>query len=261
MVDELKHIIAGEDYCFNQHITIHNPTLKEIFELGEKEYFQTLQTFTIRPYDAMVFLYDIGLNHEDVDEFEFFAQHLVGFFQMLEKNKSEGEEITNGLKLLFGDLDFSDFILTRNVDNEHLCLYNEKLDFVFDKLVYKRLLSYLRRINCMPEDVEYKSIGNKITRKFIIEKMRKKMKKDSNKEFESQLSNIVSSLVNYDGFKYDYQSVFNLHISQFWDAFMRINKIMDYNFTMQGVYAGNVDYSKITDKESLNWISNLTLNK
>lgn len=255
-INELKHIIAGEDFQFNEHIVIHNPTLREIYDLGEKEYFQIIQTFTIRPYDAMVFLYDLGINYDEIDDFDFFAQHLIGIYKSPMTN--EDDSILRGTRLLFGDFDFSKFILTKNVDNDMLCLYHEELDFVIDKVVYKKLLSAIRKLNNMAEETEYKPPGNGVARKFIVEKMRRRMKKEQKKEFKSQLSNFVSALVNYDGFKYDYSTVFDLKISQFWDAFSRVNKYMNYNYTMQGVYAGTVDYSKISDKESISWISETT---
>jgi hypothetical protein len=220
--------------------------------VGEREFFQTLQTLTVRPYDAMVHLYDLGIKYDEIDEFDFFAGHMFGLF------KKPDKRLEDGLKLLFGEFDFSDLILTVNVDSGKPCLYHEKDDFIIDKLVYKNLTNYLRKINRISEEVEFKPPGNEVTRRFLVDKMRKRIKKMESKKFESPFSNLISALVNTEGFKYDYETVFNLKISQFWDAFFRINKILNFERVMQGVYAGTVDYSKIGDKEALSWLGDLS---
>lgn len=244
--DEAKHVFCGEDYVINDFITVKNPTVYKILrEFGEERYFKTLQLFTIRPYDAQVFLFDLGVDYEDVDEFMFFAQNIMTVDQ------SETEIFT-------GDLDFKSFVFVENPENGQLGIYNKEKDILIDRAIYYELVNYIRKINFIDPKPEFNP-GNKITKKFLVDRMRRKIKKNQKKKFKSQIVNLLSSAVNSNGFKYDYETVQSLHISQFFDAFYRLGKIMNYNQIMGGVYAGTINYNEMgpTKQEELYWSSDI----
>ena len=82
-----------------------------------------------------------------------------------------------------------------------------------------------------------------------LERMRKK------KEFEqSDFEKLVIALVNNQSFKYDYDSVNQLSIYNFYQSFQQIQHEINFNNVMRGIYAGTIDTSKLTDKSVLSWI-------
>lgn len=71
---------------------------------------------------------------------------------------------------------------------------------------------------------------------------------------ESEFERLVIALVNENKFKYDYTSVRDLSIYNFYQSFKQIQQKINYDNVMRGVYAGTIDTSKMTDKSCLSWI-------
>ena len=87
------------------------------------------------------------------------------------------------------------------------------------------------------------------------------MKRDAKKKRpEFSYADIISSLVNLSGFKYNYDTVRDIHISQLLDSFYRQNKIIEYQNIMNGLFSGNLDHDKI-DIEDISWFSKIDLKK
>ena len=53
-VDELQ-LYIGDDYVINDKIRVLQPTIKQIAEFGEKEFFSVVHTVTAIPSDSVVF--------------------------------------------------------------------------------------------------------------------------------------------------------------------------------------------------------------
>lgn len=49
-VDDLK-LYIGDDYVINDHIRVLQPTIRQIAEFGEKEFFSVVHTVTAIPSD------------------------------------------------------------------------------------------------------------------------------------------------------------------------------------------------------------------
>ena len=79
MTDDLK-IFRGGDYEINSKITLHQPTLGEISDYGEKEYFGLVRSICSTPADHKVDIYEnLGIYWDAVDEFELFVQLSFAF--------------------------------------------------------------------------------------------------------------------------------------------------------------------------------------
>ena len=59
--DELK-IYRGEDFVVSDHIHLHQSTLGEICDYGEKDYYSMLYNFTATPQYLKVQLWDMGID-------------------------------------------------------------------------------------------------------------------------------------------------------------------------------------------------------
>ena len=97
--------------------------------------------------------------------------------------------------------------------------------------------------------------------KYLLEKERRHLKNlermRKGKEFEqSELEKLIVALVNNEKFKYDYKSIRNLSIYNFYQSFQQIQHEINFNNVMRGVYAGTIDTSKLQDRSVLSWVKN-----
>ena len=154
---------------------------------------------------------------------------------------------------MFGSLDLSDISTYKNSQNDSIVLYSPKNDIVIDELIYNDLADTIRKINLF-EKVKSKP-GNESARKYLLEKERKKQKRNAKKPKEPYLEKLVIALVNTSEFPYNYETCMDLSIYKFNQSFKQIQQKITFDNTMIGVYAGTVDTSKMTNKDALSWIS------
>ena len=182
-------------------------------------------------------LWDAGIDWMDISDLE--------LFYMLSQELSQ--EMT---QIFFPNIDFSKFILVDQGNGDKL-MYDKTNDIKIDFFCHMRMMECLCRSHGIKKKVE--KAGNKYTKQVLIDEDRQNRIIRSNKEFESNLFPLISSMVNYSGFKYDYSTVWNLTMFQFMDAVQRCKLIDSTNHLVSGIYAGTVDPKKIKN-EKLNWM-------
>lgn len=217
-------------------LSIRIPTVGEILE-DEAAYYRIVSSLTASPFQYMVQLDDMGIDFTTVTDYELFKM----LFCMYSKSD---------LSILFGDLDVSDFGIYGDKDQEYL--YSRNNDIEINEKVYHDLVAIIRKINLF-EEVKYKP-GNEAARKYLLEKERKKQKRNAKKPQEPYLEKLVIALVNTSEFPYDYDSCMDLSIYRFNQSFKQIQHKIAFDKTMIGVYAGTVDTSKLSNKNALTWI-------
>lgn len=236
MLDSFKYIICGEDYVTENGIVIFNPTVKQIRDYGSLAYQILVHTITMRAYDKAVDLWDNGIDYENVPDFFIFIDNI----QRLSIEDTS---------ILFGDLDFKKFELSVNETNLEPIITNGSL--VIDSLVYREIVSYLRAVNRLSDKIEYK-VGNKKAKEFLISRMRRKLQKRNKGNNEDVFANMCSALINRTECKYDYNSILELKISQFYDSFYRIVKIDEYKNHVMGLYCNSMAFNKV-DNFIMQW--------
>lgn len=244
-IDTLKYIIGGNDYKINKSLLVHNPKVGEILVFGEQKYFQVLNTFVSRPYDAMVSLWDLGIDYQEINNFTLFLWMCKGLSKDL-------------CSIFFPtqNIDLSAFELMQK-DDGSVCLYSglNNEDIVIDDCIFTEISMFLRKIHYIDPKPEYDP-GNMMAKKRLIEKMRRKENKQKKEGFTSQLSNMISLIVNSGLNNYTYDSIQNITVSQLFDSYYRINKVDNYKNIMTGLYHGMVDSEKI-NLESISWATNI----
>lgn len=227
-------------------ITINIPTLREVVE-NEKLYYSIVSIFNASPNNYKVFLSDIGIKYSEINDYQMFE---ILFNALKELDTS----------ILFGDLDFNDFHVLLNTENNQIEFVkfskdddgNNELDLVINRLTYNLIGDVIRKMNLFKKDT-IKS-ANDANTEYQIEKERRYLARRKNKEYESQLEPIIVSLVNTEEFKYNYETVMDLTIYQFNKSLEQIQNKKEYDNLMHGIYSGSVDADKI-DKTKLTWIS------
>lgn len=244
MIDELK-LIRGSDFVINENITIHHPTLDEIFRYGEKRYWSLVQTICAIPSDYMVELNKIGKDYEEITSFQ--------LFYLTTRNFS-----VEDTRILFGDLDFQKLEIGINtINNTEVYFYNDDFgnQIVIDESIYRIIVEFISKINYIKK--RKIKAANKHTKEYLLEKEKRRQKRRKSDQFESIFLTGISSLVNSEGFKYDYDTIWNLPVFLFFDALNRIGQIKNYSNIMTGIYSGSIDPKGI-DLNSISWSSKIS---
>ena len=98
---------------------------------------------------------------------------------------------------------------------------------------------------------------NNSTKMILIEDAREEMERNKNKEYHSQLKNLISAMINSEGFKYNHSQVWDMKINAFMDSVKRIGKIKNAQLLLQSGYPGfGVNLKEINNKQ-LNWLGEL----
>lgn len=255
--DQLK-MYFGEPFEVGNGITILQPTVGQILEVGESDFYGTLYIFIANPTTYRVQLWDMGVDWNKIKDYE--------LFMMLVKNVKP--EISH---VMFGDIDFTGFqpysktVVKTNDDGEEEqvqvpTLYNKELDIELSEDDYILIAEYLSvMFNIYPK---IESAKGKLTKQSIIEeeKMNLEARAEKGETEESGLLSLVSACVNHPGFKYKLQELREVGICQFMDSVQRLQVYESSTALLKGMYSGFVDGKKISN-DSYNWMRSLSNNK
>ena len=172
MYDELK-IYYGEDYVISKHIKIHQPTLSEICEYGEQEYYSMINQLTATPQSMKVQLWDKGIDYTTITPYVLFYYLLHKLFP---KEKTS---------IVFGALDFTKFIVTTENDTDDIVLYQEVDgdEVIINESIYNTIMNYLRQAHNIPKDERIPA--NETTKMVLIEDDREEIERRKNEPYHS----------------------------------------------------------------------------
>lgn len=232
-----QNLLYAKSIPINDYITVNIPTVGEILD-DEDSYFAMVTILTAQPIDLMVQLDDIGVDFSTINDYELF---LIMFDALRQADTS----------LIFGDLDLSPFHTAINQQNGNVILINELNGIVIDRAIYSQIGDALRKINHFEKDTRKPANGE--AKKFMIERARRKMKRDKNKKQDSQLEKLIVAMVNAEQYSYRFDDTRDLTIYQFQECVRQVIKKNDYNNRMHGIYSGTVS-AKDMRQDDLNWL-------
>lgn len=240
---ESKSLLNKDSVKITDQLSIHIPTVGEILD-QESIYFSLVSIMTSTPFQYMVQLDDIGIDYTTITDYQMFQL----FFPLYAQYDTS---------IIFGDLYLKDIRVYHDHSTNLDVLYSPTSDVRIDELGYTIMAKTMRRVNCI-KYVRYKPKGEK-TKRYLLDKERRHQKnmerlKKRREYEESELEKLVVALVNNKHFKYDYETVNNLSIYNFYQSFKQISHEINFNNIMRGVYAGTIDTSQMQDKSCLSWI-------
>lgn len=222
-------IFFGKPFQINSKISIRQPTLGEIVEYGEANFFSLISCATAISSEYKSLLWDAGIDYEQIDDFCMFSWMMC-------------RQDVNTTKILFGDLDFTKLKPVVREDGQTI-LYDPDQDITIDFNLHRRIKEYFKDAYGIEKKPE--KAANKITKMKLIEIDRMDKESASKKARESTLQPLISSLVNHPGFKYDFDGVLKLTFGQIMDAIQRLQIIQTAQSLMQGSMSGFCDTSKV----------------
>lgn len=235
------NLLRVKDYNINEKITVHVPTVDEIFEFGDQKYYSIVQTLIATPFDLMVELDDIGIDYETITDYQLFI--------LMMESIAVNEDNTS---IFFGDLNLKNFQESVNPQNGEKVLWNKDDDIVIDQMIALEICNAIRKIHFWQAPIG--RAGNAEAKRYLIERNRKKKKRLAKKPYKSFLESMIISLVNTEEFPYNYETVMELSVYKLNASWRQIQKKKHWEQTMNGVYFGTVDTTKI-NLEKINWLS------
>ncbi|MCI8299244.1 MAG: hypothetical protein HFI69_02655 [Lachnospiraceae bacterium] len=240
--DELQ-IYRGKDYDLAPGITIHQPTLDEICDYGERAYWSMIYTLTSTSADLKFQLYDMGMDYTKISDFTLFSNLLAPSCCQSETS------------IITGELDLTKYELAKNEGSEEIVMYDFENDLVITEQLYLKFADILRRMHGLKRNSQLPA--NEATRQILIEDAREEYERQKETPYVSQLKNLVSALINCPGFKYDHTRVWDMKINAFLDSVKRISKITNATLLLQSGYSGfGINLKEIPEKQ-LNWLGEL----
>ena len=243
-VDELK-LYLGSDIKIANGITLYQPTIGDIANYNEAEYFSMAQTLTASPSTMKVALDDMKLDYMKVEDFQLFMM----LCQSLTPDKT---------KPLLGDLDLTKFRPHQLKGSDEVVLVNEQTDengepIIMSPIIYEVLVTYIRKMHGFKKQVD--KAGNAITRKVLIDEDRKAAQRNKNKPYKSFLVPLVSALQGRQ--KYTKEYICNMGVYEFFNQIARTQIIVQADAALGGMYSGFCD-TKRMDKTVLDWTRDIT---
>ena len=236
-VDSL-FLYFGDDYVINDKIKLAQPTIGQIVDYGEAQYFSMIHTLTAIPSDVKSILWDLPehIDWTQIEDFDLCAM----FSQSMTPDRTG---------IIFGDLDFSKLRPYRSKLNDEVVLADIGSGVKIDKLIYMRMMTFLRKLhNLTPKPEKAKG---KRAKQAMIDEDRQKRETNKDKPFKSYLLPLISSVKVRQGYTRDY--VRNMGLFEFFDDLSRLQIMYNSDHLMQAAYAGTLDMKKIK-KEELNWL-------
>lgn len=281
-IDKLK-LYRGNPYIVNEHIQIHMPTLGEIVDYGEQDFYSMCFTIVEQPTNMKWQLWDVGVDWTEINQWNFFTEILA---PSLTKEKT---------RILFGDI--VDFSLMKKVYKKEIDSYvlvqdvaifdedsqdvggayydgkskkglfrkkekpnsNKKQPYeyqiIVDEYTYKMICKIIRDTYGFEE--KHDRPANEVTKLAQIEDEKEEYMMNKDKPYVSNLMNLISAMVNSEGFKRDDVTVFDMNIYAFMDSVKRVSKIKNAQLLLQSGYSGfGIDIKDI-DKKEIEWAGDL----
>ena len=238
-VNELK-LYLGDEIKIADGIIVKSPTIGQIAEYGEAEYFSMAQTLCATPSSMKAALDDMKFDWMQVTDFQLFMM----LCQSLKPSQTS---------ILLGDLDLSSLKPYSMNNSEEIVLSNEDHTTIINEVIYEILVTYLRKMHGFKKQVD--KAGNDITKMMLIRIARDDAKKAVDKPYKSFLRPLISSVKCRMGYTMDY--VKNMGIYELMDDLSRLGVIVNADAALAGSWSGMVDTKKIP-KETFDWTRDIT---
>lgn len=235
----------NKPYQVSTYIKVNNPTLGQIEEYGEERYWGIVSAFCSTSYDYRLTLEEAGVDYLDIDDWHMFLNTRLNL---------PYEET----QILIPDIDFTTLIAAQDNNSKQIVLLNDEYDLVMNEAIYMLMVDYIRECHGLTRNFEIP--GNNAARMVFMQEAREARQMAGRKKFQSTLDPLISGLCNHQGFKYDFDSVWNLNIYNFMDSVKRIQKINSADHFLAGMYSGMMDVSKMGKgqiRKETDWLGEL----
>ena len=240
---DLTALYFGDDLKITDDIWIRQPTVREVVDYGEMNFWQMITTFCANTTAMRLPLWNEGIDWNKISDFELFCMLRSSYDPKF-------------LSLIFTEeIHFERMIVIpvkENAEDENeepkpVLVDPENPSVFIDETIYKDMVENLRAIFNYHPIEEF--ARNRFDKEFLIEDdelqifNRKRMQRIKPKK-ESWLLPYISVLLNHPGFKYNKEQLRNVKFFEFMDSVHRICQIERTTSLMTGMYFGMVDFKE-----------------
>lgn len=241
-------MLFREDYHTQSGIIVRQPCIGELMEIGEEKFYRSLNVWLTNPTSWRMSLWHMGVDWCKITDFELF----ISLFKGAESDV---------MRLVLPEINISTYEPKYRVIGEEqyeTVIYSEQEDQVIDNMTYLEISQYLRTLfNIFPKD-EYAK--GKATKEAIIFEDEMNAAKDKNEGYKSSLFPLISSCINYPGFKHSLSDLRTVGIFEFMDSVNRIQIAENTKALLVGSMSSFADTSKVP-KENFNFMRDYTIEK
>lgn len=249
-------LLNKRKFVINDKITIHIPTIREIrgdsyldgINTDEADYYSLINLFSVTSTDIMLELHKQGIDFTQVSDYTTFLMMFSNIPDTVMQSKSH---------LLFENINFADFTISINPENQEPVLYDATHDIVIDEMLYMRMSTVFCTINRLKKNK--RKMGNETMKQYAIEReeQHRKHRKKKPSGYESRLDKYIIALVNDCNFKYNFDTVNDLTIYDFNVSMQQIIKKYQVKNTNMGMYMGTISLKGMSDEAKqrmLDWL-------
>ncbi len=260
-------LLSGKDLILNKFVKVHHPTVGDIQQLGcgincERAYWEYVNCLCCDPYFYMVELYDSGIDYETYTNFDMFVFLWKKAIKEYENNKEKYDKIQyhplvpilNALQFFIGN---NHFVLQylKEINDYVLLDINSPPQFYIDRECFNFISDFIIAVNNI-EFNEKIHPANKSTKMMLIEDMRDEQKRKQKEKQQQESINIIGDIISGVCFggngSLSIANCKNIKIYWLFKAMQIINNRDTFNHTLNGVYAGTVDFKTVSE-DILNW--------
>lgn len=207
------------------------PSLRQVISMNESLH-NTYISYLLFSKDSLSEQSEEMNDHSDYEILISFLYHESSFRELF----------FNVLEIIFGEQpNYEEGIVYFGEFSEESVLTEEKWEFI------KKIVKIGNFIEDKKEEEEYDA-GNEYAKRFI-----EKLKRKKASEYKPPPKQNLHSMISAIGWKtVGIDKVLDLTMYQLYDAFMRLENIDNYHYTLTGIYTGNID-SKGIKLSDINW--------
>ena len=233
-----KSLLTAKFYRISEGIDIRLPSIQEILDFGDIEYFGALYALSSTPYERMGDLAIAGIDYEKITE----SQLLFYSF------KSMSDDIA---AMLFKDLKPSEFHRALDASNNEI-LYNRTTQTTMTDITMDKIANFFRLLRGVEKDMH--KAANKAAKKYLIEKEVKRINRSTRSARKPYLDALIIKMVNAPEFGFSFNECLNCNIYVFNTSVKQVMKRIEYDQIMGGVCQGTIDVTKL-NMEKIHWLS------
>ena len=241
MTKKNSSLICADKWWLDDDVCMRVPTIGEVLDFGENDYFNAVYTLYATPYELMGQLDAMGIDFEKVSEFDLFCFAFLGMKE-------------DAAKMVFDGIVPKDYkLVALPEDKTQHVLRNDTSGHIIDPALAERISSFLRKLQCT-EKCEKKA-GNSMMKKYLLDKARKKLKSAKQSKSGSVIEDMIVCLLNTSEFAArSLNEALAMNVYFFNKSMRQINRKIDYDHICAGVYAGTIDSKKINMKK-IHWMN------
>lgn len=223
-------LLNKREFKLSDKLTVLIPTLEQYRDKDlRNSYDGIMGLFITTPSNKMVELDNIGIDFTQISEYDFFLS--LFYSEFIYASQKNGVFIDSSI--IFKDLDFTK---TNIVElNNQKVIVNDNEEVLIDEHMYMRLSSLFCEL--MNVKKYRRKPGDKTAKEFIIECERKHLK-HKHIEQGNIFDEMIIALVCESGFPYDFKSINELTLYDFYVCVKQIVKRVNYTNITNGIYCG-----------------------